>query len=110
MPNEAAAICDKVGHIMSYGDGWYGGVYVAAMYSLAYVSDDIEYIVSEAEKAGAAVTCTVECGWAEEGIPIPCSAVVRGGLTAAQRAALTDYASQQLGIAEDQIRFEEDVE
>ena len=69
-----------------------------------------EYIVSEAEKAGAAVTCSVECGWTEEGIPIPCSAVVRGGLTAAQRAALTDYASQQLGIAEDQIRFEEDVE
>lgn len=50
MPNEAAAICDKVRHIMSYGEGWYGGVYVAAMYSLAYVSDDIEYIVSEALK------------------------------------------------------------
>ena len=56
------------------------------------------------------MTCSVECGWTEEGIPIPCSAVVRGGLTAAQRAALTDYASRQLGIAEDQIRFEEDVE
>ena len=69
-----------------------------------------EYIVSEAERVGAAVTCSVECGWTEEGIPIPCAAVVRGGLTAAQRAALTDYASRQLGIAEDQIRFEEDVE
>lgn len=69
-----------------------------------------EYIVSEAERVGAAVTCSVECDWTEEGIPIPCFAVVRGGLTAAQRTALTAYASRQLGIAEDQIRFEEDVE
>jgi len=50
MPNVAAEICDKVGHIMNYGDGWYGGVYVAAMYSLAFVSDDAEYIVKEALK------------------------------------------------------------
>lgn len=48
MPNTAAVICDSVGHIMNYGDGWYGGVYMAAMYSLAYVSDDIEYVVTEA--------------------------------------------------------------
>lgn len=50
MPNTASEICDKIGHLMSYGDGWYGGVYVAAMYSLAFVSDDINYIVSEALK------------------------------------------------------------
>ena len=50
MPNQAAEICDRTGHIMSYGEGWYGGVYVAAMYSLAYVSNDIEYIVKEALK------------------------------------------------------------
>ncbi|MBD5234572.1 MAG: ADP-ribosylglycohydrolase family protein [Bacteroidales bacterium] len=50
MPNTAATICDSVGHIMNYGDGWYGGVYMAAMYSLAYVSNDIEYIVEEALK------------------------------------------------------------
>jgi len=35
---------------MNYGDGWYGGVYVSAMYSLAYINDDIEYIVNEALK------------------------------------------------------------
>lgn len=35
---------------MCYGDGWYGGVYVGAMYSLAFVSDDIQYIVTEALK------------------------------------------------------------
>ena len=46
--NTSAQICDRVGHIMNYGDGWYGGVYVAAMYALAFISDDINYIVNEA--------------------------------------------------------------
>lgn len=50
MPNSSTAICDKVGHMLAYGDGWYGGVYVAAMYALAYVSNDVEYIVTEALK------------------------------------------------------------
>jgi hypothetical protein len=50
MPNTAAAISDKIGHVMNYGDGWYGGVYVGAMYSLAFVSKDINYIVKEALK------------------------------------------------------------
>ncbi len=48
--NAAAEISDRVGHIMNYGDGWYGGVYVAAMYSLAFVSDDVEFVVTEALK------------------------------------------------------------
>ncbi len=51
MVNTAAEICDRIGHIMNYGDGWYGGVYVAAMYSLAFVSDDVRFIVEEALKA-----------------------------------------------------------
>ena len=46
----AVKISDKVGHIMNYGDGWYSGVYVAAMYSLAFISEDIEFIVNEALK------------------------------------------------------------
>jgi hypothetical protein len=50
MVNTSAQISDKIGHIMNYGDGWYGGVYVAAMYSLSFVSNDIEYIVTEALK------------------------------------------------------------
>ena len=50
MPNAASAISDKIGHIMNYGDGWYGGVYVGAMYSLAFTSGNINYIVSEALK------------------------------------------------------------
>lgn len=50
MPNAASDISDKIGHIMNYGDGWYGGVYVGAMYTLAFISDDMEYIVTEALK------------------------------------------------------------
>ena len=50
MPNTASMISDKIGHIMNYGDGWYGGVFVGAMYSLAFVSNDISYIVQQALK------------------------------------------------------------
>lgn len=50
MPNAASQISDRVGHIMNYGDGWYGGVYIGAMYTLAFVSTDIKYIVTEALK------------------------------------------------------------
>ncbi|MDO9634363.1 MAG: ADP-ribosylglycohydrolase family protein [Paludibacter sp.] len=50
MPNAASEISDKIGHIMNYGDGWYGGVYVGALYSLAFVSDDIHFVVNEALK------------------------------------------------------------
>jgi hypothetical protein len=50
MPNTAVRIGDPIGHIMNYGDGWYGGVYVGAMYSLAFVSGDLKYVVTEALK------------------------------------------------------------
>jgi len=40
MVNSAVEICDKVGHIMNYGDGYYGGVFVASLYSFALVSND----------------------------------------------------------------------
>ncbi|MHA4811135.1 ADP-ribosylglycohydrolase family protein [Flavitalea flava] len=51
MPNTASTISDKIGHIMNYGDGWYGGVYIGAMYSLAFITSDIEKIVGQALKA-----------------------------------------------------------
>ncbi len=50
MPNTAAKIGDGIGHIMNYGDGWYGGVFVSAMYSLAFVSSDVNLVVKEALK------------------------------------------------------------
>jgi hypothetical protein len=51
MPNSASQMSDKVGHIMNYGDGWYGGVYIGAIYSLAFVSSDVNYLVNEALKS-----------------------------------------------------------
>jgi hypothetical protein len=48
MVNTAIDISDRVGHIMNYGEGWYGGVFIASMYSLAFVNDDIEAIVQQA--------------------------------------------------------------
>ncbi len=50
MPNTASAISDKIGHIMNYGDGWYGGVYVGAMYAIAFTTSNINYIVNEGLK------------------------------------------------------------
>ena len=48
LPAAAAAYCDRVGHIMNSGDGWYGGVYIATMYALAFIRDDVHKIVTEA--------------------------------------------------------------
>ena len=48
--NKASELSDRIGHIMNYGDGWYGGVYIGAMYCLAYVCNDIPTIVTEALK------------------------------------------------------------
>jgi len=71
MPVSAAEICDGVGHIMNHGDGWYGGVYVATMYSLAFISDCIEYVVKEALKAIPEQSQYYQCisdviGWWEQ--------------------------------------------
>jgi hypothetical protein len=61
MPNTASAISDKIGHIMNYGDGWYGGVFVGAMYTLAFVSKDIDYIINNALKTVPAKSHFYEC-------------------------------------------------
>lgn len=51
MANTASVVCDSIGHIMNYGDGYFGGVYVASMYALAFVSDDVKFVVTEALKS-----------------------------------------------------------
>jgi ADP-ribosylglycohydrolase len=48
MPILASSIADKIGHIMNFGDGWYGGVFISTMYTLTFMSNDIGYIVREA--------------------------------------------------------------
>lgn len=51
MVNAAVGICDRVGHIMNYGDGYYGGVYVASLYALALTTDKVQDIPALAERA-----------------------------------------------------------
>ncbi len=51
MINTATDISNRIGHIMNYGDGVYGGIYVASMYALSFVHNDIKFIVEEALKS-----------------------------------------------------------
>jgi hypothetical protein len=51
LPGAAADLSDRVGHIMNSGDGWYGGVFIATMYSQAFIRDDVTAIVTESIKA-----------------------------------------------------------
>jgi hypothetical protein len=46
---------------MNYGDGWYGGVYVGAMYALAFTSNDIDFVVTEALKTIPKKTKFYQC-------------------------------------------------
>ena len=50
MPKSAVEMCNKVGRIMNSGDGLYAGMYLATLYSLAYTSNDMNYIVEEGLK------------------------------------------------------------
>ncbi|MCE5270209.1 ADP-ribosylglycohydrolase family protein [bacterium] len=45
MPQTALDYANRVGHIMNYGDGVYGGVFVAAMYTHAFTENDIARVV-----------------------------------------------------------------
>ena len=48
MPNTALEIADKIGRIMNYGDGIYGGIFVAALYAEAFFESDISLIIEKA--------------------------------------------------------------
>ncbi|MCP4642492.1 MAG: ADP-ribosylglycohydrolase family protein [bacterium] len=37
LPRESNRLCDRFGHVMNYGDGVYGGMFVAGMYCAAYL-------------------------------------------------------------------------
>ena len=51
MPRTAVKLADKTGHIMNYGDGYYGGVFVAALYAEAFFESDIDKILANAMKS-----------------------------------------------------------
>jgi hypothetical protein len=40
MPREVIRYCDRVGRVMNYGDGLYGGMFVCGMYSAAFFETD----------------------------------------------------------------------
>jgi hypothetical protein len=48
MPQTSNKIADKVGRIMNYGDGVYGGMFVGALYAEAYLEKNISTIVNRA--------------------------------------------------------------
>ena len=71
MPRTALEYADKVGHIMNYGDGVYGGVFVSAMYSHAFLEDDIDRVVElalESLPAGSRYAACIKdvIAWHEE--------------------------------------------
>ena len=45
LAQEATRYADRVGHVMNYGDGVYGGMFVAGMYSAAFTENDPRRIV-----------------------------------------------------------------
>jgi len=48
MPRTAAEIADKTGRIMNFGDGVYGGIFVAALYAEAFFESDLNIIIEKA--------------------------------------------------------------
>lgn len=45
MPRAAQRYAERVGRVMNYGDGLYGGMFVSAMYSAAYFENDPRKVV-----------------------------------------------------------------
>ncbi|MBL9129141.1 MAG: ADP-ribosylglycohydrolase family protein [Verrucomicrobiales bacterium] len=46
LPRLSNRICDRVGRVMNYGDGLYGGMFVCGMYSAAYFESDPRKVVA----------------------------------------------------------------
>ncbi len=56
LPQEANKYADRVGRVMNYGDGLYGGMFVSGMYAAAYFESDPRKIVEEGLKSIPAVS------------------------------------------------------
>ena len=48
MPVTGSQIADRIGRIMNYGDGLYGGIFVATLYAEAFFETDIPAIIDRA--------------------------------------------------------------
>lgn len=51
MPGNVVKMSDKIGHIMNYGDGVYGGIFLGALYSAAYFENNIPQVIQKALQA-----------------------------------------------------------
>jgi hypothetical protein len=60
LPQESNQYCDRVGRVMNYGDGLYGGMFVCGMYSEAFFEKEVRKVV---EKGLACLP--VESGYAK---------------------------------------------
>lgn len=45
LPQTANRLCDRVGRVMNYGDGLYGGMFVGGMYAAAFFENDPRKVV-----------------------------------------------------------------
>lgn len=45
LPREVVKYCDRVGRVMNYGDGLYGGMFVGGMYAAAFFENDSRKVV-----------------------------------------------------------------
>jgi len=61
MSASSARMCNKIGRIMSYGDGLYGGIYLSTIHTLAYFDNNLERIVTDALKAIPAKSTYAMC-------------------------------------------------
>lgn len=51
LPQEANKYADRVGHVMNYGDGLYGGMFVSGMYAAAFFETDPRKVVEAGLKS-----------------------------------------------------------
>ena len=47
LPQASNKYCDRVGRVMNYGDGLYGGMWLDGMYSAAFFENDIRQVVEQ---------------------------------------------------------------
>ncbi len=47
LPREANRFADRVGRVMNYGDGLYGGIFFGGMYSAAFFETDVRRVVEQ---------------------------------------------------------------
>ena len=47
LPQESNKYCERVGRVMNYGDGLYGGMFVSGMYAAAFFETDLKRVIEQ---------------------------------------------------------------